>query len=82
VSRQRFVLRYRGEGPKPQADVERVRHLPGATVIDETPGRMVLVESDEGPLRELVESLPDWVAAPEQMIPVPDTRKRVTRPPD
>jgi len=75
------VLRYRGEGPKPEADVERVRSLPDATMVDESPGRMMLVESDEGPLLELVESLPGWVAAPEQMIPVPDTRKRVTRPP-
>jgi len=81
VSRRRFVLRYRGDGPKPEADVERVRRLPDATMIDESPGRMVLVESDEGPLRDLVESLPGWVAAPEQMIPVPDARKRVKRPP-
>ena len=81
MPRRRFVLRYRGDGPKPEADVERVRRLPEATMVDESSGRMMLVESDEGPLRELVESLPDWVAAPEQRIPVPDTRKRVKRPP-
>jgi hypothetical protein len=77
----RFVLRYRGEGAKPEADVARVRALADASVLDDSPSRMLLVESPQGPLRDLVESLDDWVMAPEQAYQVPDTRKKVERPP-
>jgi len=77
----RFVLRYRGDGAKPEADVERVRAVAGAVVVDSSP-RMLLVESDAEPLQSLVEALPDWVMSPEQTFAVPDTRKRVERPPD
>lgn len=80
MARTRFVLRYRGEGDKPDAVVEQVRQLPEVTVVDDS-SRMLLVESHEEPLRALVDSLPDWVMAPEQSYPVPDTRKRVERPP-
>ncbi len=80
VARRRFVLRYRGQGDKPAADLERIRHLPEAHVVDDS-SRMVLVESDEEPLLRLVESLPDWVAAPERTFAVPDTRKKIRRPP-
>lgn len=77
----RFVLRYRGSGAPPDADVARVAELPSAVVVDATP-KMLLVESDPDALRELVDSLPDWVMAPEQGFPLPDTRKRAVRPPD
>ncbi|MDQ3645275.1 MAG: hypothetical protein M3356_07210 [Actinomycetota bacterium] len=76
-----FVLRYRGEGPKPAADVERIRGLPEATVLDESSTRMMLVESDEQPLREVVASLHEWVVAPEQAVPLPETRERIKRSP-
>jgi len=82
VAKRTFVLRYRGDGPKPAADVERIRTLPEATVLDESSARMVRVESDERPLREMVESLDGWVLAPEQVVPVPDTRKRIRHAPD
>jgi hypothetical protein len=78
---ERFVLRYRGDGAKPAGDVERVRALADAVVVDSSP-RMLLVESDPEPLRQLVDSLPDWVMATEQTYAVPDTRKRVERPPE
>lgn len=77
----RFVLRYRGEGGPPEDDVAKVQALPAAVVVDASP-RMLLVESDPDALRALVESLPDWVMAPEQGFPIPDTRKRAERPPD
>lgn len=82
MAERTFVLRYRGGGTKPAADVERIRTLPQATVLDESSTTMLVVECDEQPLRELVESLDQWVAAPEQAVPLPDTRKRVDRTPD
>lgn len=77
----RFVLRYRGDGARPEADVAGVRALAGTVIIDES-SRMLLVESDEESLRDLVSTLPDWAMAPEQTFTVPDTRLRVERPPD
>jgi len=81
VATQRFVLRYGGDGPKPEADVERVRALTGAVVVDSS-SRMLLVDSYPEQLRDLVESLPGWVMAPEQTYEVPHTRKTVERPPE
>ncbi|MEO5680017.1 MAG: hypothetical protein ABIS47_10150 [Acidimicrobiales bacterium] len=77
----RFVLRYRGEGPKPDEDVARVVGLSDAVVIDST-SRMLLVECDPAPLETLVDALPDWVMASEQTFSLPDTRKSAVRPPD
>jgi hypothetical protein len=77
----RFVLRYRGRGATPAADVARVAELPSAVVVDATP-KMLLVESDADALQALVDSLPDWVMAPEQHLPLPDTRRRAEEPPD
>ncbi len=74
-------MRFAGDRGKPAADLERIRRLPEAIVLDASSSRIVLVESDEQPLRDLVESLPGWVVAPEQETPVPDTRKRIRRPP-
>lgn len=76
----RFVVRFRGEGAKPDGDVAQVRALTGAVVVDGS-ARMLLVESDEAPLRDLVDTLADWVMAPEQTFTVPDVRERVERPP-
>jgi len=76
MAKARFVLRYRGEGEPPEADVARVRGLAEAEVVGSSP-RMLLVESDADALGELVGGLPGWVMAPEQSYAVPDTRKRV-----
>ena len=81
MAKARFILRYRGDGPKPAGDVDRVRELPGAAVVDAS-SRMLLVESDPEALRRLVETLPDWVMAADQAYAVPDTRKKVEHPPD
>jgi len=58
----------------------RVAELPGAVVVEASP-RMLLVESDPEELQALVDLLPDWVVAPEQHLPLPDTRQRAERPP-
>jgi hypothetical protein len=81
VPKPRFILRYRGDGEIPQADAARVHGLDDAVVVGESP-RMLLVESEPEPLRALVESLPDWMMAPEQQYGVPDARKQVEGPPE
>lgn len=81
MAKARFVLRYRGEGGAPEADVARVQELDDATVVDSS-ARMLLVESHPEPLRRLVDTLPDWVMGAEQTYAVPDTRQMVERPPD
>ncbi len=79
----RFVLRYRGEGAAPPADVARVVALPSTVVVDAS-ARMLLVDAgpDADGLRALIDTLADWVLAPEQSYAIPDTRKRVDRPPE
>ena len=76
MARGRFVVRFAVNRGEPVDQRERIRELPETTVLAESP-RMLLVESDEQPLRELVESLPGCVLAPEQEIPVPDARERI-----
>ncbi len=81
MARARFVLRYRGEGATPDADVARVQDLHDATVVDAS-SRMLVVESHPEPLRRLVDTLPDWVMGAEQTYAVPDTRQTIERPPE
>ena len=81
MARSRFVLRYRGDGPKPEADVARLQELTDAVIVDST-ARMLQVEATPEPLRDLVERLPDWVMGPDMAYDVPDTRKKVLRAPD
>ncbi len=80
MARSRFVLRYRGDGPMPPAEVAQVSALADAVVVDSSP-RMLLVDCDPEPLEALVDALPNWVMAPEQHFPVPDTRRRPKGPP-
>lgn len=81
VGATRFVLRYRGEGPKPEADVAMLQELADAVIVDSS-GRMLVVEAKAKPLRDLVEALPGWVMGPDVSYEVPDTRKKVLGPPD
>jgi hypothetical protein len=81
MARSRFVLRYRGDGPKPDADVARLQELADAEIVNSS-ARMLVVEATPGPLRDLVDSLPDWVMGPDISYEVPDTRKKVRRPPE
>ena len=82
MGRGRFVVRHQGDREVPADEVERILALPGTKLVARSAGPMMLVESDEEPLVALVESLPGWVVSPEQMIAIPDTRRRVRRPPD
>lgn len=76
MARRRFVVRFQGRGAKPAADADRVRRLPGLTVLDES-SRMLLIEGDDETLVPLIESFSGWVVALEQTYPMPDTRRRM-----
>lgn len=78
MAKQHFVVRFGGDGAPPADDVERIRNLPEADVLDESP-RMMLVESHGQPLRDLVDSLPGWAVASEQYVSLPDTREGIRR---
>lgn len=79
--RSRFILRYVGPGEAPEADVARIRDLPGLSVLDASSGRMLLVDAPVVALRRMMTGLPGWELAPERFVPVPDTRRRVRRSP-
>jgi len=81
MAKAKFVLRYRGEGTKPDAHLAQVRGLADAVVL-ESSSRMLLGESDPEPLRQLVDALPDWVMAPEHAFVVPDIRMKILGPPE
>lgn len=75
----RFILRYRGKGPKPADTADRIRALSGATVLDDG-DRMMLVEAPEDGLRAAL--APDeWLVSGERTYSMPDPRPRLKRPP-
>lgn len=74
----RFILRFQGPGPRPDEDVEHIRALRDATVLDSS-ARMLLVEAPEAEIRALVDTMPYWVMAPEQLIRLPDLRPKLRR---
>ena len=74
----RFIVRYRGPGPRPSDAVARVSALPGARVIEDA-GRTLLVEGDEAELRSTLADESLWIVAPETTYPSPDPRRRVKR---
>lgn len=73
------MLRYRGEGAAPEADVARFHGLDGAVVVEAT-GRMLLVEGGRPAITALVDELPDWVMAADTTYQLPDTRPAIDRP--
>ncbi len=75
----RYILRFRGQGSKPAADVEIIRSLPHTTVLDEESARMMLVEAPADELKTAMRSLPDWVMTEERMLQLPDPRPRIRR---
>ena len=78
---ERYVLRFRGEGAKPAVDVQRILKSRSVTVLDDSSPRMLLVEADQGKLKALVDTMPDWIMTPEQITPLPDTRHKLRKGP-
>ncbi len=74
----RFILRYKGSGPKPDKDVARICGLRDTVVIDQS-ARMLLVGAPEPELQALIDSMPDWVMSPEQTIKIPEPRPKILR---
>lgn len=72
----RFIVRYRGKGARPEATVQKLRSIDGATIVDDS-GRMVLVDAPEQAVRSAVANDPDWLVAPEVAYPLPDTREHL-----
>jgi hypothetical protein len=73
----RFILRFKGRGAAPEADLARIRSAPDVTILDSASPRMVLVQASRQTMNRLVEELPGWVHTPEQTIPLPDTRPKL-----
>lgn len=72
----RYILRFRGQGGKPDADVNLIKSMQHLTILDDS-ARMLLVEASEGTVRNIMQSLTNWVLAEEQIIPAPDSRPRL-----
>jgi hypothetical protein len=72
----RYILRYQGELPRPQADVERIETCSDLRILDATSPRLLLVEGAAEALEALIDSLPNWILTRERSIPLPDTRRR------
>jgi hypothetical protein len=77
---RKFILRFRGRGPVPPEDVERIRALRNTTVLDAS-SRMLLVEGPEAELKALVAQMPDWLLSEERMFALPDPRPKPRRGP-
>jgi hypothetical protein len=49
---EHMVLYFRGREKAPAADRKVLRTLPGTRILDEIPGRVMLIEGDETLIRE------------------------------
>jgi hypothetical protein len=78
----RFILRYGGSGSAQPEAVGRIRSLPNTSILDSSSDRMMLVDGPEEHLRAALNNMPGWIMVPEQTVPLPDTRKKILRPPD
>jgi len=73
-------VRWVGEGLRPAADVQRLRASPQLTVLDDS-ARMMLVETSEESLKEVMGALPGWTWSPERTIRLRDPRPKPRRGP-
>ena len=73
----RLILRFRGSGPKPQADVARITSLPNTTVLDDSSPRMLFVEGPADEVQLIVREMPGWSVSVEQHYSLPDPRPKL-----
>ena len=72
----RYILRFTGQGSPPAHDLERIRSVPGLTVVDESSPRMLLVQGPADAIQQLGD-LPSWVVTAERFVPVPNPRPKL-----
>jgi hypothetical protein len=72
----RWILRFRGSGAKPQEDVSRIADLPNTTTLDASSPRMLFVEGPDDEVQEAVAAMPGWTASVEQSYSLPDPRPK------
>jgi len=70
----RYVLRYTGTGPVPDADLDRVRAR--TRVVDQA-GPTLLVDGTRARVEALTQAMPLWVCAPETVVALAPTRPQV-----
>jgi hypothetical protein len=76
----RYILRYQGQGAKPQDDVQRFRALSGVKLIDES-SRMLLVEAPcVESLQAAVESAGCWSISDERSVELPPIHPNLDKP--
>ena len=76
MATSRFILRFRGSGPIPAKDVERIRSLPDLNIIDST-SRMLLVDAPQDKLKSFISSMPKWIMSEERIVSLPDPRPKI-----
>ena len=76
MEKSRFIFRFRGTGPIPSEDLERIHALPEVDIVDST-SRMLLVQATEEDIKSLAQTMPEWVLSPEQTVSLPDPRPKV-----
>src|SRR5260370_41505656 len=74
----RYILRYTGGGTPPAPDLDRIRTLPGLSVVDASSPQLYLIEATDAAARQ-VEEMPSWALSLERLIPLPDTRKKIRK---
>jgi hypothetical protein len=73
---ERFILRFRGSGPKPLQDVEKIYSVQSIHVLDDSSPRMLLVEAPRAALTKVISSMQDWIMSAEIGFQVPDPRPK------
>jgi len=76
MDKSRFIFRFRGTGPIPSDDLERIRALPEVDIVDST-SRMLLLQATEEDVKSLASAMPEWVLSPEQTVSLPDPRPKI-----
>ena len=66
---RRYVLFARSSDAVAEAD--RIRRMPGLTIVDETGDRSMLVDATDDAVTELRSTLKDWLVEPEVAYPRP-----------
>jgi hypothetical protein len=74
----RFILRFQGEGTVPSLDIERVRALPGTTILDESLPHLIMIEGPEDFLRAALGTMNGWSISQERIYRSPGRHPMTT----